>query len=168
MNLTVPHYDPAGRRPRRTTIDPSWLADGDIGFHAATEDVVYGDERGTEQTLALILDRLVERLPSPDREAVELVAMSGLSYRDAGNVLGCDKKTAWRYVRRGLESLRATLTSTPWIADLLVGRVPLDQAPVGTPYAPFDHVLARPLRAEEDTDGEAEGEGHGPGDTRQA
>lgn len=105
------------RRPRRTTIDPAWLQHGDIGAATADYDEYFADEPGTHP-LGVVLDKLLGDLPELEADAVAMVCIAGLSYREAGEYQGCDKKTVWRRVQRGLARLAEKL-STQWAAELL-------------------------------------------------
>lgn len=62
--------------------------------------------------MALVLQRLLEQVQEPDRSAVELVSMQGLSLYEAAEIMEvdlgylADSKTIWRWSKRGERSLR--------------------------------------------------------------
>lgn len=117
------------RRPKKTTIDPSWLADGSIGTATAHEDAYF--EGTSPDALALILSHLVDQLPEPDRSAVQMVAMAGMTYEDAAEHLAAaravrpHRKTVWKWCRRGLLQVKTWLAEAGWATELTAGRIPL-------------------------------------------
>jgi DNA-directed RNA polymerase specialized sigma24 family protein len=62
--------------------------------------------------MALVLQRLLEQLREPDRTAVELVTMQGVSLYEAAEIMEtdlgylADSKTIWRWAKRGERTLR--------------------------------------------------------------
>lgn len=60
----------------------------------------------------MLLVKLLDKLREPDRTAVELVSMQGLSLYEAAEIMECDlgyladSKTIWRWVKRGEKTLR--------------------------------------------------------------
>ncbi len=62
--------------------------------------------------MALVLQRLLEQLREPDRTAVELVTMQGMSLYEAAEIMEtdlgylADSKTIWRWAKRGERTLR--------------------------------------------------------------
>lgn len=60
----------------------------------------------------MVLQRLLERLQEPDRTAVELVTMQGMSLYEAAEIMEvdlgylADSKTIWRWAKRGERTLR--------------------------------------------------------------
>lgn len=96
-------------RPKRTSLDPASFERGSI----ARQTAVY-DKQDTEiRPMGLVLQRLLEQLREPDRTAVELVTMQGLSLYEAAEIMEfdlgylADSKTIWRWAKRGEKTLRA-------------------------------------------------------------
>lgn len=124
--------------PDRYSYDPAWLENGRHGTAAATHDRYFAGGPGA---LALVLNAVVNQLPEPQRSAVQMVAMQGMTLQDAadhleaevGKPVGArqDRKAVWRWVEQGLREVRARLEGSPWIDVLLEGRVLLDVADVG-------------------------------------
>ena len=62
--------------------------------------------------MALVLQKLLEGVKEPDRTAVELVSMQGLSLYEAAEIMEfdlgylADSKTIWRWAKRGEKTLR--------------------------------------------------------------
>ena len=137
----------AGRRPKRTTIDPAALADGEIARQTGSRDRYFGLP---DDVLTLIVQAMVDRLPEPDRSCVRMTVMSRLSYAEAGRLLGVDlgragavdPRTVWRWARRGVDLLRVSLAESPWAADMLVDRVP-PGVPSWEDTRPFDDAVSR-------------------------
>jgi DNA-directed RNA polymerase specialized sigma24 family protein len=98
-------------RPKRTSLDPAAFERGEIGRQTAV-DVRLGKE---ERPIGILLRELVETLPQPDRSAVQLVTMEGLSLYEAAEIMEveigylADSKTIWRWARRGEKRLRKKL-----------------------------------------------------------
>lgn len=65
--------------------------------------------------MAMLLVNLLDQLREPDRTAVELVSMQGLSLYEAAEIMECDlgyladSKTIWRWAKRGEKTLRQTM-----------------------------------------------------------
>ena len=53
----------------------------------------------------LILRKAIDNLPEKEREAIVLKALAGLTFQQAGNVMGIPAKTIASRYRRGLERL---------------------------------------------------------------
>lgn len=62
--------------------------------------------------MGMVLQQLLEQLQQPDRTAVELVTMQGLSLYEAAEIMEvelgylADSKTIWRWCKRGERTLR--------------------------------------------------------------
>ena len=95
-------------RPKRTSLDPGSFERGQI----AKQTAVYDDAEEEVRPLGMVLQRLLERLQEPDRTAVELVTMQGMSLYEAAEIMEvdlgylADSKTIWRWAKRGERTLR--------------------------------------------------------------
>lgn len=95
-------------RPKRTSLDPGSFERGEIGRQTA----VYDNEEVEVRPMALVLQKLLEGVKEPDRTAVELVSMQGLSLYEAAEIMEfdlgylADSKTIWRWAKRGEKTLR--------------------------------------------------------------
>jgi len=95
-------------RPKRTSLDPRSFERGEI----ARQTAVWDEGEEEVRPLALVLVKLLEQLREPDRTAVELVSMQGLSLYEAAEIMECDlgyladSKTIWRWAKRGEKTLR--------------------------------------------------------------
>jgi len=73
---------------------------------------VYDNEEVEVRPMALVLQKLLEGVKEPDRTAVELVSMQGLSLYEAAEIMEfdlgylADSKTIWRWAKRGEKTLR--------------------------------------------------------------
>lgn len=119
-------------RPKRTSLDPSWFEHGAIAKQTATLDTYpSSDADATPGALLMVLDEMVQQLPEPDRSAVQMTVMSGYSYQEAAEMLEpqlgrlVDRKTLWRWARRGLLTVKERLGDAPWASVLTEGRIPL-------------------------------------------
>lgn len=83
------------------------------------------------QALRMVLDRLLDDLPTEQGRAVELTIVAGLPYRRAAAELGYrnartgepDGKKAWRQSRRGLAKIRRQLEGN-WQQAIVGHRLP--------------------------------------------
>jgi len=95
-------------RPKRTSLDPNSF---DSGRVARQSHWVDGEDQEV-RPLGMVLHKLLEQLREPDRTAVELVTMQGLSLYEAAEIMEhdlgylADSKTVWRWAKRGEQSLR--------------------------------------------------------------
>ncbi len=124
-------------RPKRISLDPSWLEAGTFGRLTGQRDTYFGTE-GPE-LLTLVLDHFVSRLPEPDRSCVLACIMGKYAFSEAAVLLADelgyepDKKTVWRWAQRGLKQVKHELAATPWAAAMLADRLPLDEDEVLMP-----------------------------------
>jgi hypothetical protein len=96
---------------------------GPILSKLAVYDQYFVEDEGVT-TLTIVLDRILEELPSELEEAVRLVHLAGLSYRSAARTVGCDHKTIKARADKGAAQLRKRLTDTVWLASLVNGMLP--------------------------------------------
>jgi DNA-directed RNA polymerase specialized sigma24 family protein len=95
-------------RPKRTSLDPRSFERGEI----ARQTAVWDEDDREARPVAMLLVKLLDKLREPDRTAVELVSMQGLSLYEAAEIMECDlgyladSKTIWRWVKRGEKTLR--------------------------------------------------------------
>jgi len=93
---------PKGRRGRRQAPVRFGPAEGEVSDvedakHPALEDLCAGTEAR----------RALKRLAPNERLAVNVVLLRGMTQHGAGELMGVSGVTVGRYVRRGLEKLRA-------------------------------------------------------------
>lgn len=110
--------------------DKHWLFDPQQSEHIlpiisklVVHDKYFDEEEG-ENTLAIVLDKILNDLPAELEEAVRLVYLSGISYRSAAKIMQCDHKTVKARAERGVAKLRERLTDTVWLATMVAGMVP--------------------------------------------
>lgn len=110
------------RRPRRTTIDPEAFASGDIGAQTATYDEHFADDK--EPTIRIVLAHFVDRLPEPQKSAVEMCVMAGMTYEEAATHISIQrgivthKKTVWRWARQGVNTLGEMFQKAGWVGAI--------------------------------------------------
>ena len=111
------------RRPRTATIDAAWFDTGAIGRQTASLDNYF--QTGTvDPTLRIVIDAFVTQLGQPQRTAVEMCLMQGLSYAEAARTISIergkrtDPKTVWRWARQGADAMRRMLTSAAWTSEM--------------------------------------------------
>ena len=98
-------------RPKRTSLDPASFERGEI----ARQTAVFDDVEPEVRPMGLVLLQLVQQLQQPDRTAVELVTMQGLSLYEAAEIMEvelgylADSKTIWRWCKRGERTLRSMM-----------------------------------------------------------
>jgi DNA-directed RNA polymerase specialized sigma24 family protein len=118
-----------GGEKRQWLFDP---ADAEnirpIANHLIHEDV-YFEDLAEDTVLTKVLDTLLAEVTPEEREAINLVYITGLSFRKAAAIVGVDHKTVSARCRRGIASMRRRLVDSVWIADLLAGMVPADEVP---------------------------------------
>lgn len=94
----------AGRRP---DPPPSFEPVEEPATGPSVEELVVAGQTGREW------DALLRRLPERQRLAVLLRHVEGLPTAEVAQVLGCPEGTAKSHISRGLQTLRALLTTTP-------------------------------------------------------
>lgn len=126
-------------RPQRTSFDPAWLESAGWGEKFSVDiHELMGATDGPD-VLALVIDRLVERLQEPDRTCVHMSIMAGCTFQETADLLSEERwladpdappvhrKTAWKWAQRGLDQVKAWLVGTPWLLEMLAGQVPVDR-----------------------------------------
>jgi DNA-directed RNA polymerase specialized sigma24 family protein len=106
-------------------------------------DKYFEEEDETENTLAIILDKILADLPDDIADCVRLVYLEGHSYRLCSRMLGIDHKTVKARAERGIEHLRERLLDSIWMSEMLRGYIPEDEIrtqPAATPAA-ISHIL---------------------------
>ena len=97
------------RKSGREILDPS-PAGWESGMASATALAFANPEEAFFQTvLHGDVDRALKTLPLPFREAVVLVDLEGLSYKEVASVVGCPVGTVMSRLSRGRHLLRQTL-----------------------------------------------------------
>jgi len=115
-------------RKYSSPISPELFESGAIGAYTAVHDV-YFDDRPPEEVLKIVVSTLVEMLPEWERSSVEMTVMYKMTYEQAAKEISVrrgkktDKKTVWKWSRRGMEQLRVWLEQ-PWVHNITGGRVP--------------------------------------------
>lgn len=94
----------AGRRP---DPPPAFEPVEEPATGPSVEELVVAGQTGREW------DALLRRLPERQRLAVLLRHVEGLPTAEVAEVLGCPEGTAKSHISRGLQTLRALLTTTP-------------------------------------------------------
>jgi predicted DNA-binding protein (UPF0251 family) len=93
-----------------------------------------------QTTLQIVLDTILDELPTQLEEAVRLVYLAGLSYRSAGRTIGVDHKTVKARADKGIDKLKKRLNDTVWLASLINGMLPenIDTPKVSSPEKIFN------------------------------
>ena len=106
------------RRPARTTLDPAALESGDIGRQTAVTDRYFDGD--VEPTLRIVVGHFLERLPEPQKTAVEMCIMKRMTYKEAAEWFSAergrvtDPKTVWRWAQQGVEQLAKMFERAKW------------------------------------------------------
>ena len=81
----------------------------------------YYDEpdRDDDSALARLMDGLLEKLSPRQRQAVDLVAVAGLTFGEAAKEMDVSKATLYAHYRDGIRRLRDLITDTPWAAAIV-------------------------------------------------
>jgi DNA-directed RNA polymerase specialized sigma24 family protein len=93
-------------------------------------DVYFDDDKSddkSDSTLAIVMDKIMEDLPTDLADCVRLVHLKGLSYRASGKVLNIDHKTVKARVVKGVALMKQRLTDSVWISEMLRGYLPVDE-----------------------------------------
>lgn len=93
-------YSVKRRDWRRLSLDPDIAA-----------ETLQSNEDHRKSLELLTVRNALEELPDPQREAVLLVGVGGLSYRDAAEICGCAVGTLKSRVSRGRQALEARIGS---------------------------------------------------------
>ena len=133
--MTVYPYQTGGRS-HKWLFDPQAIDSiGPILSKLVVYDTYFEDEQG-QTTLEIVLDKILEELPSHLEEAVRLVYLAGISYRSAAKVIGVDHKTVKARAEKGVGLLRNRLTDTVWLASLISNMIPQENEQVRSVVAP--------------------------------
>jgi DNA-directed RNA polymerase specialized sigma24 family protein len=92
-------------------------------------------ETEAETSLARLMDRLLADLSPQQQQAIELVAVAGMSFGSAAKEMKVAKATAYSHYRDGLARLRKTIAQNPW-AGAIVGPWLVDDQESDTPSRP--------------------------------
>jgi DNA-directed RNA polymerase specialized sigma24 family protein len=109
-------------------VSPELFESGDIGLSSSTTDI-YFDDAPPEEVLKIVVSTLVDNLPEWEKSSVEMTIMSKMTYEQAAKEISIrrgiktDKKTVWKWSRKGMEMLRESLEQ-PWVHNITGGRVP--------------------------------------------
>jgi len=115
------------RRPRRTTISPDAFGTGEIGAQTASTDRYFYEEK--DSTIRILLDHFVGRLDEPQKSAVEMCIMAGMTYEEAARYISVQrgiethKKTVWRWAKQGVNTLGVMFQQAGW-ATAISPKVP--------------------------------------------
>lgn len=115
-------------KPYTTPVSPELFESGNIGASTGVSDV-YFDTSPEEDVTKIVVATLVEKLPEWQRSAVEMTIMYKMTYEDAAEHISLmrgkktDKKTVWKWSRKGLRQLEEWLTQ-PWVHNITGGKVP--------------------------------------------
>jgi DNA-directed RNA polymerase specialized sigma24 family protein len=110
------------RRPRRTTLDPEAFASGQIGIQTATYDEPFRQDK--DSTIRIVIDHFVSKLPEPQKSAVEMCIMAGMTYEEAARHITIDrgiithKKTVWRWAKQGVNMLGRMFQNAGWVGAI--------------------------------------------------
>lgn len=96
-------------------------------------DEYFTEESDNYNTLAIVMEKIVQDLPEELREPVRLVHLEGRSFRSAAKTLNIDHKTVKARVERGVSILKARLVDSVWIAEMLRGYIPMDEVAAEKP-----------------------------------
>lgn len=118
----------------------------------SAEDQYFETEYGTN-TLALVMDKVLDDLPKDIADAVRLVHLKGMSLRSAAKILGADHKTIKLRVTKGVDMMRKRLVDSVWIAEMLTGYIPKDEyvplMPAGNKVSEILKTLKEPTDEQE-------------------
>jgi hypothetical protein len=133
-------------RPARESLYSFDLENAGIGtsLPIATWDEHDTDDEA-ETALARLMDSLLNRLSPRQRQAVELVAVAGLTFGVAAREMGTSKATLYAHYRDGIARLRSALESEPWSAAIVAAWLVdggEDGAGIGTDDDPDDDPAA--------------------------
>lgn len=139
-------FKQTGGSKKTWVFDPSQLEDiapirAQLTAMSA-EDEYFETEYGTN-TLALVMDKVLDDLPKDFADAVRLVHLKGMSLRSAAKILGADHKTVKLRVTKGVDLMRKRLVDSVWIAEMLAGYIPKGEH---TPLTPTGNKVSEILK----------------------
>jgi DNA-directed RNA polymerase specialized sigma24 family protein len=108
-------------------MDPGYLESGSIGAATSVSDRYFASEH--EPTLRILFDQFLQRVPEPQRSAVEMCVMKRVTYKEAAEWftvhrgVRTDPKTVWRWAQRGTEMLAGMLQAASW-ASAVAPQIP--------------------------------------------
>lgn len=111
------------RRPRQTSLNPAFLDSGSIGAATASHDEYFTQR--PEPTLRIVLDQFLQRVPEPQKTAVEMCVMKRVTYKDAADWfttsrgITTDPKTVWRWAQQGVAMMGKMLANAAWAGAVL-------------------------------------------------
>jgi DNA-directed RNA polymerase specialized sigma24 family protein len=100
---------------------------GSIRDQLVHYDTYFDEDEGDMNTLAIVMDHVLDQLPPDQADAVRLIYLQGMTHRQAGRMLGVDHKTAKSRADKGVETMRSRLVDSVWIAEMLRGYIPADE-----------------------------------------
>lgn len=119
-------YMQSGGEKKTWLFDPTAVED----IHVIQSALVHYDEYFFEEygttTLGLVMDKILEDLPEKLRDAVTLVHLRNMSYREAGRTLNIDHKTVKTRVNEGIDIMRSRLVDSIWVSEMLRGYLPAE------------------------------------------
>lgn len=77
------------------------------------------DPDDPDTALARLVDHLLEQLSPRQREALELVAIAGLTFGAAAKTMGVSKATLYAHYRDGVARMRTAIETMPWAAAIV-------------------------------------------------
>lgn len=110
------------KRPRTAVIPPEYLETGAIGEQTASTDEYFRSI--DEATLRIIIDNFMDKIPEPQRSAVQMCIMSRMTYEQAAEILTLergiqtDRKTVWRWAQQGKDMMGRMLEAARWTSAM--------------------------------------------------
>jgi DNA-directed RNA polymerase specialized sigma24 family protein len=119
-----------GGSKKTWVFDPASVEDigaiRDALVASSAEDEFFAEDQGMT-TLAIVMDKILDDLPTDLAEAVSLVYLKGQTFRGAAKILGVTHKTVKARVEKGVAMMRKRLTDSVWVAEMLRGYIPADE-----------------------------------------
>lgn len=138
----------SGGAKKTWVFDPSQVEEiapiRDALVAPSAEDQYLEENYGTN-TLALVMDKILDDLPKDLADAVRLVHLRGQSLRSAAKMLGVDHKTIKARVEKGVNLMRKRLADSVWIAEMLKGYIPADEVKQGKVRGENVNVILKSL-----------------------
>jgi len=119
-------------------VPPDLLESGGIGALSANDGESFTRE-SVDDVVRLVVEKFVDQLPEWQRSAVQMTVMSQYTYEEAAEVISglrgvpTDKKTVWRWARKGIQSIKEWLAVSPWVGAIPHHKIPVSFIDFSTP-----------------------------------
>lgn len=119
-------------------VPPDMLESGGLASINANDGESFNKET-IDDVVRLVVEKFVDQLPEWQRSAVQMAVMSQYTYEETANMISqlrgvpTDKKTVWRWARKGVQSIKEWLAESPWVGAITHNKIPVSFIDFSTP-----------------------------------